>query len=237
MHPVFVEALLLRSVKYGEADIVATLLTPTMGSVGALARGARKSLKRFGAALDFFNLLRAEIKPSRAGMPALLSVELVRSFSRPRDDMEAYAAAHHLLEVSNLATRENDTAPEIFALLRGTLEALEAGGDAKSLARAFEIRAISILGYSLGGGQCAHCGGELSGAASYLDFTPMCASCAGGRGVALSAGARKTLVAAQTARPGQLRISQVLSEELGAVVDGALARALGARPKTSLKGY
>lgn len=237
MHPVLAEAFLLRSVKYGESDVVATLLTPTLGSVAALARGARKSLKRFGAALDFFNLLRAEVKPSRAGMPTLLSVELVKSFSRPREDMAAYAAAHHLLEVANLATRENDTAPEIFAQLLGTFEALEAGGDAKSLARAFEIRAISILGYSLGGAHCAHCGEALLGAATYFDFTPMCAACADGRGIPLSAGARKTLLAAQTARPGQLRISQALEEELSAVVDGALARALGARPKTSFKGY
>ncbi len=46
------EALLLRRVEYGESDLVLTLLTQKVGKVSALARGARKSSKRFGSALE-----------------------------------------------------------------------------------------------------------------------------------------------------------------------------------------
>ena len=40
------EALLLRRVELGEADLIVTLFTQTLGRVSALARGARRSSKR-----------------------------------------------------------------------------------------------------------------------------------------------------------------------------------------------
>lgn len=235
MHPAFTEALLLRSVKYGDSDVVATLLTPSMGVVGALARGARKSMKRFGAALDFFNLVRAEVRPSRSGMPALLSVELVRLFERPRMDMDAYAAAHHLLEVANLGTRENDTAPAMWKLLVSALDAMEEGGDPTTVGRIFQIRAIGLLGYSLGGETCSACGSPLEGGAVFVDFMPRCQACGAGRGRAVSAGARKTLTAALGPRPWRLAVSGVVEEEIGELVEDALAAALHARPRTSIR--
>ncbi|HXK19309.1 MAG TPA: recombination protein O N-terminal domain-containing protein, partial [Polyangiaceae bacterium] len=55
------EALLLRRVEYGEADLVLTLLTQKLGKVSALARGARKSNKRFGGALEPMHTLAVEL--------------------------------------------------------------------------------------------------------------------------------------------------------------------------------
>lgn len=227
----------MRSVRYGDSDLVATLLTPSMGVVGALARGARKSQKRFGAALDFFNLMRAEVRPSRSGMPALLSVEFVSAYARPRSDMDAYAAAHHMLEVANLGTRENDTAPAMWRLVTSALAALEEGGDPVAVGRIFQIRAIGLLGYSLGGETCAACGSALLGPAVFVDFMPRCASCSGGRGRAVSAGARKTLLAALGPKPWRLAISGAVEAELGELVEDSLAAALHAKPRTSVKAF
>ena len=49
-------AIVLRTVDYGEADRVVTLFTRDAGKLSALARGARKSVKRFGAALGLFGV-------------------------------------------------------------------------------------------------------------------------------------------------------------------------------------
>ncbi|HEY5376881.1 MAG TPA: recombination protein O N-terminal domain-containing protein, partial [Polyangiaceae bacterium] len=51
-------ALLLRRVEYGESDLVVTLLTDSIGRVSALARGARKSVKRFGGVIEPMHTLR-----------------------------------------------------------------------------------------------------------------------------------------------------------------------------------
>ena len=43
-------AIVLRLVDYRESDRIATLFTEALGRVGAIARGARKSQRRFGGA-------------------------------------------------------------------------------------------------------------------------------------------------------------------------------------------
>src|SRR5438046_4404258 len=60
------DAILLRSVAYGEADRVVTLLGRTTGRVSALARGARKSVKRFGGGLGLGASGQASLR-ERAG--------------------------------------------------------------------------------------------------------------------------------------------------------------------------
>ena len=56
------EALLLRRVELGEADLVLTLFTSALGRVSALARGARKSQKRFAGALEPFFTIQVRLE-------------------------------------------------------------------------------------------------------------------------------------------------------------------------------
>lgn len=232
MHPLFAEALLLRSIHYRDSDLVVTLATPSLGKIGALARGARKSLKRFGSALDYFNVLRAEIKPARSGLATLAGVELVKSYNRPRAEMDAYFAASHYLEVARLGGREGDSSPELYHLLVESLEALEKGARPEHLTRVFRIRLVSLMGYSLTASDCPHCGASLTGGARYVHGAPSCHGCAGTAGEKISAGSVKTLNAALTVPLGKLGISEAVEKEIGPVVDDSLVRALGVRPKT-----
>ncbi len=229
----FIEALLLRLVPYRDADAVVTMITPSAGVVSAMARGAKKSRKRFGAALDFFQLIRAELKPSRSSMPALVSVELVHPFTKVRDDIDAYFAASHLLEVTRMGTREGDPSPEPFELLIAAMIALERGGDPLSVVRAFQVRTLVMLGYSISASECAGCGEKLGeGSVRMKGWAQHCGRCAGITGRELGAGAAKTLRAAASAPLGKLRFSARLDEELGSLIEAALVEALGAEPRS-----
>ncbi|GAE91164.1 DNA recombination and repair protein RecO [Gracilibacillus boraciitolerans JCM 21714] len=44
-----VEGFILRSQDYGETHKIVTMLTPTMGKIGAIARGAKKTKSRMAA--------------------------------------------------------------------------------------------------------------------------------------------------------------------------------------------
>ncbi len=48
------EAIVLRSIRYGEADRILHLYTPEHGRLGAIAKGARRARSRFGARLEPF---------------------------------------------------------------------------------------------------------------------------------------------------------------------------------------
>src|SRR4051794_247114 len=74
------DAIVLRSVAYGEADRVVTLLGRTTGRVSALARGARRSQRRFGGGLGLAATGRAILR-ERAGaeLLALESFEVLEA--------------------------------------------------------------------------------------------------------------------------------------------------------------
>ena len=57
--PLKTEAIVLRSIRYGEADRILHLYTPRYGRIGAIAKGARRSRSRFGARLEPFFHVRA----------------------------------------------------------------------------------------------------------------------------------------------------------------------------------
>ena len=59
------EAILLRLVDFGESDRIVHLLCPEVGRLTAIAKGARRSVKRFGGSLDLCNLLRVQVEKRR----------------------------------------------------------------------------------------------------------------------------------------------------------------------------
>ena len=61
------EALVLRMLEFGEADWIVHLLTPERGRVAAIAKHARRSVRRFPGSLDLFNHLQVELRPRRRG--------------------------------------------------------------------------------------------------------------------------------------------------------------------------
>ena len=48
------EGIVLRSIRYGEADRVLHLYTPDRGRLGAIAKGVRRARSRFGGRLEPF---------------------------------------------------------------------------------------------------------------------------------------------------------------------------------------
>src|SRR5919204_373892 len=89
-------AIVLRTVDYGEADRVVTLLSRERGKVSAFARAARASRRRFGGALEPFTLVHAEAKERRgAELFTLESVAVERAFGGIRGDLARIACASY----------------------------------------------------------------------------------------------------------------------------------------------
>ncbi len=63
--PVKTEAVVLRSIRYAEADRILHLYTPHRGRVSAIAKGVRRARSRFGGRLEPFFRLRLELHEGR----------------------------------------------------------------------------------------------------------------------------------------------------------------------------
>ena len=75
--PLKTEAIVLRSIRYGEADRILHLYTPAHGRLSAIAKGARRARSRFGARLEPFFHVRAVLHEGRSDLLTVTGVDTV----------------------------------------------------------------------------------------------------------------------------------------------------------------
>ena len=91
--PLKTEAIVLRSIRYGEADRILHLYTPGYGRVSAIAKGARRARSRFGARLEPFFHIRAVLHEGRSELLTVTSVDTVAAHGGLRDHAATLDAA------------------------------------------------------------------------------------------------------------------------------------------------
>ncbi len=157
------EGLALRLVPYRDSDLVVTFFTATHGKLGALARGGRKSQRRFGGALQPFVRadLEMQLRPG-ADLAELSGAVPVQSYAGLAREPRQLGRAGYLCELVEVLTRERDPLPGVLELLSEALERLADSSDnPAAVLRAFEVRLLSTLGFWPDHGHCADCGAQL----------------------------------------------------------------------------
>jgi DNA repair protein RecO (recombination protein O) len=179
------EALVLRAVEFGESDLVVHLLTARSGRLTAIAKGARRSTRRFPGVLDLFNRLRVQIeRPRRSGMARIEHARLEDAFLGLRRDPRRYALASFLAELLDRLAPEGGPRRDLDALFDFALEALTALERARPDRRTralLELRALGALGLRPELRDCVRCGRPVAGATPLAFSVPeggaLCAAC------------------------------------------------------------
>ncbi|HJV66074.1 MAG TPA: DNA repair protein RecO [Geomonas sp.] len=141
-----VEAIVLRLTDYGEADRIVSLFTLEHGKLQGIARGAKKSRKRFGGALDPFAHLKIQLQQGN-GLASLLSADIVGIFPGIRGDLAKIGTAAYACELVERLTPDEEASPRLFRLLYCYLERLDTAPLAPSDRRFFAVNLLKILGY------------------------------------------------------------------------------------------
>src|SRR5271155_4820580 len=87
------EAVVLRSMRYGEADRIMHVYTPHRGRVGAIAKGVRRSRSRFGGRLEPFFHVRMELHEGRGELLTVTGAQTIDAHARLRTDAGALDGA------------------------------------------------------------------------------------------------------------------------------------------------
>jgi DNA repair protein RecO (recombination protein O) len=142
-------AIVLQVKDHGDSDKIVTLYTLEHGKIVLIAKGAKRSKKRFVNKLELFSLLAIDFVPSRhSSLMRLDQAELLAPFPRLRENYELYIGASLLCELVLHWTREHDSDEELFRLLRWALEGLAmAGGAVGRTIIFFHVKMLDILGY------------------------------------------------------------------------------------------
>jgi hypothetical protein len=144
------EAILLRAVDFGESDRIAHLLTPEVGRLTVIAKGARRSVRRFPGTLDVFNHLRVAYRPApRGGMAFLEQAILISPFLSLRVRPARYALASYLSELLDRMAPERGARVDterIFDFALAAWRTLETIEPDRRMRLLFELRALDALG-------------------------------------------------------------------------------------------
>lgn len=225
------EALVLRSVAYRDADLIVTLYTREHGRLAGLARGARKSRRRFSGALGLFTLSSVQLGGRSGGeMWTLQGAEPVRSFASLALDMGAFAHASYATELVRELTAAEQPEALVLDLLLELYQALTDDGPSPPMLRAFELRLLHILGLAPVLDRCVGCGtGDVDGRGLVLDVARGGVCCVGCAALArqtgvrpLSGAARRGLAACQAASSLASARAEAPAPEVAAEVRDAL---------------
>lgn len=140
------DALVLRTYKLGEADRIVVFLTRDRGKKRGVAPNARKSRKRFGAALEPLTEVRVSyFEKERRELVGLNYAEPVRS-PLSAVSPEALGYSHYFAELIDEWAAEADADERLFRLGTSALDALVAGAPVDALARYFECWLLRLQG-------------------------------------------------------------------------------------------
>ena len=181
-------ALLLRRVSYAESDLVITFLTEELGRVSALARGARRSQRRFGGCLEPIHTLRIRFD-ERTGSELVLLREA--KIERPRsgaiESLSRLQAAGRALNWVRRSAPARTPEPELWLALEALLDRVAESEQHEPLTNLaeFGLQLLTALGWGLDFERCVRCGKQCGrGQAAMLDPTRgglVCTACGGAR--------------------------------------------------------
>jgi DNA repair protein RecO (recombination protein O) len=178
--PVKTQAVVLRSIRYGEADRIVHLYTPHRGRVGAIAKGVRRSRSRFGGRLEPFFRLDLLLHEGRGELLTVTAADTVDGYARLRDDGRALDAAARACDAVGRLFETNEPHPDVFNLLCNELALLDSdparGTHSNQLA--FRLKLLLAAGLAPQLAACAACGASdhltgFSGAAGGV----VCSAC------------------------------------------------------------
>lgn len=182
------EAVVLRSIRYGEADRIIHLYTPHRGRVGAIAKGVRRARSRFGGRLEPFFRLHIELHEGRGELLTVTGAQTIDPHARLRASAWALDAAARACDAVGRLFETSEPHPGVFNLLCRQLALLDerAGepadaADARAGTLAFRLKLLVAAGLAPQLGACANCGERehlvgFSGAAGGV----VCAACEAG---------------------------------------------------------
>jgi DNA repair protein RecO (recombination protein O) len=180
------EAVVLRSIRLGEADRVLHLYTEVHGRVGAVAKGVRKTMSRFGARLEPLSHVDLVLHRGRGELETVTAAQLVRSHREAREDYYRFSVGMIGAEAMLRLFSEEEANERAFTALTRFLDLLDEAPHTVDrpaldpLGLAFQLKLLWLAGYLPHVTACAECGAQSEPLVGYSTRAggAVCAPCA-----------------------------------------------------------
>jgi DNA repair protein RecO (recombination protein O) len=157
-------AIMMRIREFGETDLLVSFFTPDRGRLKGVAKGGRRSRRRFANCLDLFCLASLEYELKKKGdLHFLHSCKLINAFPGLRSDFSSLSLASYMVELTEILFPVEVADRMMFELLENTLRELNERKASEDLRILFEARAMALGGYGINFEHCCMCGRPYTG--------------------------------------------------------------------------
>jgi DNA repair protein RecO (recombination protein O) len=154
------EAVVLRSMRYGEADRILHLYTPHRGRLSAIAKGVRRARSRFGGRLEPYFRLELVLYQGRSDLLTVTSAETLDGHPRLREHAAALDSASRACDAVGRLFVDGEPHSGVYHLLANQLALLDADPARATPANAlaFRLKLLLAAGFAPQLAACAGCG-------------------------------------------------------------------------------
>lgn len=164
------EGIVLKSHKYGEADLIVTFLTPDRGIISAFAKSPRKTKSRFGSSLEPLTHSKISLWGKEQSLPKLTQSDIINSFHKIRENYNDFVSVSKLTEILLSLTPAEIPNKKLFSFFLSILHFIKSSEQESHSKEALHlisrIRLLAIIGYAPRLSGCGRCGSES------VDFFP-----------------------------------------------------------------
>lgn len=150
------EAVVLRRHDLGETDRIVTLYTAHLGKVKAVAKGVRRPTSKLGGHLELFTRSQIMLAKGR-NLDVITQVETIDAYHGLRDDLWRAGLAYYVAELTDRLTEERSENEALYTLLTTTFGRISSSRRPDHAIHAFELGALSVLGFHPELAVCAIC--------------------------------------------------------------------------------
>ncbi len=156
-------AIILSARPFGESDKIVRYFTLVTGKLTGIAKGAKKSHKRFMNTLEPFNQVRIEyFEKATSTMVRIENADLEESNGGLEVNLKRICTASFFTEFVDKLTKEKQKNEHLFHTLRSVLKSLKTVEFTVSDILYYELQMLEHLGFMPNLATCVHCGKEIA---------------------------------------------------------------------------
>ncbi len=173
----------LRTYSYGESDLIVSFYTRPYGKIRGIAKGAKRSKKRFANVFEPFSLAdMIFLRKNRDGLVFIESCDMIDHFDGIREDLEKTLTASYFIDLLDHFSPEGKSNESLFFLVADFLSMLKREKVTEAMIRFYEMRLLKIAGFLPSLETCVRCKAPLTNGNAYYFYPKeggiLCSACA-----------------------------------------------------------
>ncbi len=152
-----VEGIIISETNYSESSKILNVLTKEYGLIGIMSKGCRNVKSKLRGVSRKLLLGTFNIYYKENSLSTLIGIDVINSYSKIISDLEKVSYASLLLELVYQVEKQNSS-PEVYDMLKDTLNKIEEGLSPEILTAIIELKLLDYLGVKPSIDSCCECG-------------------------------------------------------------------------------